>query len=254
MKHSIKSIKGFSIGALDGHIGEVKEFYFDDASWTIRYLVVETGSWLSGRKVLISPHAVKGVNTEDKTIPVNLTKEQIKNSPDVDTEKTVSRQQELSLYDYYGWPYTDPIGLGFYGGFGYENMVDTRIPFEDQIALQKSKEEKGDPHLRSSKEVKSYTIHATDGEIGDVEDFIFDDVSWRIHFMVVDTGRWLPGKKVLISPKWIKEIKWETAEVVVDLTVEAVKNSPKYDHSLPFPDVYEVTLYEYYETQRQVGR
>lgn len=240
------------MGATDGEIGEVREFYFDDASWTIRYLVVETGSWLAGRKVLISPFALKSVDTEHATIPVNLTKEQIKSSPDVDTEKTVSRQHELNLYNHYGWPYSDPVGMGFYGGWGFAGMVDARVPFEDQIAIQKSQQHPGDPHLRSNKEVKGYTIHAIDGEIGEAEDFIIDDTSWAIHFMVVDTGNWLPGKKVLISPKWIREIKWETSEVFVDLSVDAIKNSPEYDPEVTFPETYETTLYEYYDNNKKV--
>ena len=252
MKRNLKGLTGFSMGAVDGEIGSVKEFYFDDETWTIRYLVVETGSWLSGRKVLISPFALKSADMDKEIIPVNLTREQIKNSPDVDTEKTVSRQEELNLYNHYGWPYDDPAGTGFYGGWGFGGMVEARIPFDDQIAIQKDKEFPKNPHLRGTKEVKGYTIHAVDGEIGEVEDFIVDDSSWRIHFMVLDTGKWLPGKKVLISPKWIREIKWATSEVFVDLSVDAIKNSPEYDHSLTFPENYETTLYDYYEKNRNV--
>lgn len=252
MKRNLKSITGFSMGAVDGEIGDVKEFYYDDASWTIRYLVVDTGSWLGGRKVLISPFALQGVDMQHETILVNLTKEQIKNSPDVDTEKTVSRQQELNLYNHYGWPYSDPVGMGFYGGWGFAGMIDARVPFEDQIALQKVKEHPGDPHLRSNKEVHGYTIHATDGHIGEAEDFIIDDATWSIHFMVIDTGKWLPGKKVLISPKWIREIKWATSEVFVDLPVDAIKNSPAYDPSISIPETYEAKLYDYYDKNRNV--
>jgi uncharacterized protein YrrD len=247
MKRNIKSLKGFSMGAVDGEIGEVKAFYFDDHTWTIRYLVVETGSWLAGRKVLISPFALTGVDVEKESFPVNLTREQIKNSPEVDTEMTVSRQEELNLYNHYGWPYDHATGMGFYGGWGFAGMIDARVPFEDQIARQKLQEHQGDPHLRSNTEVMGYTLHANDGEIGEVEDFIVDDESWAIHFIVVDTGKWLPGKKVLISPRWISEIQWATSEVFVNHSVAAVKNSPEYDPEAALPDLYESQLDEYYD-------
>jgi uncharacterized protein YrrD len=252
MKRSINSLTGFSMGAVDGEIGEVKAFYFDDHSWIIRYLVVETGSWLAGRKVLISPFALTGVDMENETFPVNLTREQIKNSPDVDTEMTVSRQEELNLYNHYGWPYDNVTGMGFYGGWGFAGMIDARVPLEDQIAIQNMQEHPEDANLRSNKEVKGYTIHAVDGEIGDVEDFIIDDESWVIHFIVVDTGKWLPGKKVLISPKWISEIKWATSEVFVAHTIDAVKNSPEYDPEAALQEVYETTLNEHYNKYKNI--
>lgn len=246
MQRNVKSLIGFTIGATDGEIGKVDEFYFDDETWTIRYLIVKTGNWLFGRKVLISPAALKEPDWKNETFPVNLTKEQIENSPDIDTDKPVSRQHEVALYNHYSWPYEAQIGTGFYGGMGLSGMMESRIPIEDSIAAWNADHNTGDPHLRSITEVKGNTIHATDGEIGEVEDFIIDDLTWSIRFLIIDTGKWFPGKKVLISPKWIKEIKWETASVYVDIAVDVIKNSPEYDASKPIPETYETHLHDYY--------
>lgn len=246
MKRNVKSLIGFTMGATDGEIGKVEEFYFDDETWTIRYLIVKTGGWLSGRKVLISPTALLTPDWENETFPVNLTKEQVENSPDIDTDKPVSRQHEMDLYDHYSWPYGARIGTGFYGGMGMMGMVDSRIPLEESIAAQHTENNAGNPHLRSTSELKGNTLQATDGKIGEVEDFIVDDTNWSIRFLVIDTGKWFPGKKVLISPLWIKEIKWETSTVVVDIPVDLIKNSPEYDPSMPMLETYETTLHIYY--------
>jgi len=240
MQRNVKNLIGFALGATDGEIGKVNEFYFDDETWTIRYLIVKTGNWLSGRKVLISPIALKEPDWENELLPLNLTKVQIENSPDIDTEKPVARQKELALYNHYSWPYDAQPGAGFYGGIGMAGMIDSRIPFEDAIAAQNIDNYAGDPHLRSTSEVIGYSLHATDGEIGEVEDFIIDDTTWRIRFLVVDTGNWFPGKKVLISPKW------ETSLVEVDIPIDRVKNSPEYDPTKPLQETYESTLYQHY--------
>jgi len=241
MKRSVKSLIGNTMGATDGEIGKVKEFYFDDETWTIRYLVVETGNWLFGRKVLISPEALLNHDWEQEVFPVNLTKEQVKNSPDIDTEKPVSRQQEIKLYEHYPWK--SYWGDGFYGVGMPVSMYQVLLKEEDNKACKKSDD---NPHLRSTHKVIGYSIKATDGEIGDVEDFIIDDSNWKVDFMVVDTGNWFPGKKVIISPKWIKEIKWDTSTVIVNASVEYVKNSPEYDPSQPISDIYATVLHDYY--------
>ncbi len=249
MKRTVKDIIGFAIGATDGEIGNVKEFYFDDHTWTIRYLVVETGSWLSGRKVLISPEALLKPNWDEEIFPVKLTMEQVKNSPDIDTDKPVSRQHEIDLYQHYPW--TSYWGGGLWaGGMGTTGMVLPHVePFIDAIhtsELSGEGKENGDPHLQSTAKVKGYSIHAADGDVGEVEDFIIDDINWKIDYIVVDTGNWFPGKKVLISPRWIKQIEWETAMVVVDATVESIKNSPPFDHSEPISDDYQRNLHDHY--------
>ncbi|MEO8053096.1 MAG: PRC-barrel domain-containing protein, partial [Acidobacteriota bacterium] len=109
MLRKAKDLSGYKLAASDGEIGKVKEFYFDDQSWTVRYLVADTGGWLSGRQVLISPYALDPANEGRNVIPVDLTKHQIEKSPSLDSNKPVSRQYELEYYPYYGWP-------GYWGG------------------------------------------------------------------------------------------------------------------------------------------
>jgi len=242
MKRNAKSLIGYSIGVTDGEIGKVKEFYFDDKTWTIRYLVVKTGSWLFGRTVLISPEAFLSHDWVKEVLPVNLTMEQVKNSPDVDTEKPVSRQQEIKLYEHYPW--TNYWGGNIHGAGIPVSMYQVLLQDEDQTAVTKSDD---NPHLRSTANVTGYKIIASDGETGEVEDFIFDDKSWKLDFIVVETGNWFPGKKVLISPKLIKEINWETLSVTLKATIESIKNSPEYDPGLPVSETYATSLYNHYD-------
>ncbi len=250
MKRTIKNLMGFTMGATDGEIGKVKDFYFDDETWTIRYLVVETGNWLSNRKVLISPEALLHGDWANETFPVNLTKEQIEKSPDIDTDHPVSRQHEVDLYAHYPW--TNYWGGGLWaGGIGTAGMMMpvSSAPLEESVKSSTNaagSEVDSDPHLRSAKSVQGYSIHALDDTIGDVEDFIVDDSNWTIHYLVVDTGNWFPGKKVTIAPDLIKDINWETSEVVVNASVDQVKNSPEYDASKQLSKEYETGLKNYY--------
>jgi uncharacterized protein YrrD len=248
MKRSVKSLIGFAMGAIDGDIGKVKEFYFDDKDWTIRYIIVETGNWLLGRKVLIAPQALLSPDWEGKVFPINLTKEQIKNSPDIDTDQPVSRKQELELYAHYPWSGYWTGGI-WDGGMGTAGMMTLPVlPFEPAIDENDNvaHKETGNPHLRSTHNITGYDIKALDGEMGDAEDFIVDDSNWKLSFMVVDTGNWLPGKKVLISPKWIKDIRWDTSEIIVNASVEQVKNSPEYNADKKISDEDELHLQNYY--------
>ncbi len=249
MQRSIKSLMGYTLGAADGEIGKVKDFYFDDNTWTIRFVIVETGNWLSGRKVLISPGSLIKPHSDSEVISVSLTTEQIKNSPDIDTEKPVSVQQEMNLYNYYPWEnYWGGSLWG--GGMGTTGMMTRPSSTVEEAAEAErhthAAEGDGNPHLRSTGTVKGYTIRAVDKAIGEVEDFIIDDRSWKIDFIVVDTGNWFPGKKVLISPKWIKEVEWETSSVIVDISAEAVKNSPEFDPHQPISEAYTTNLHDYY--------
>jgi sporulation protein YlmC with PRC-barrel domain len=246
MQRNVKSLSGFAIGATDGEIGEVEDFYFDDETWTIRYLVVKTGGWLSGRKVLLSPLALQQPDWKNGILPVNLNKEQVKNSPDIDTKKTVSRQHEIELYDHYSWPYYGAAGAGFYGGMGMGGMVDSRIPLEDIIAEQRMENEPGDPHLRSTDEIRGYHIHAADGKIGEVDDFIVNDENWMINYLIVDTGNWFSGKKVILSTEWINQVKWQDRGVYVGIAKDAVRHSPEYDPLSPLQDAYKEKLHNYY--------
>ena len=239
MKRSLNDLVGYTIHASDGDIGTISEFYFDDLSWNIRYVIVETGGWLLGRKVLISPFALGKPDYESRKIPVNLTKEQVQNSPSIDTDKPVSRQYEIDLHGHYGWP--------IYWGAGamYGGVLAAPILLIDEDETE-HEESPGDSHLRSTNKVTGNNVEATDGEIGHVEDFMVDDKAWAIIYLLVDTRNWLPGKKVLVSTKWISRISWNDSKVVVDLTYDAIKNSPEFDPKVPVTLDYEGKLHDYY--------
>ncbi|MEO6094162.1 MAG: PRC-barrel domain-containing protein [Fibrobacteria bacterium] len=239
MLNKANSLKGYKMNGRDGEIGSVREFYFDDNHWTIRYLVAETAGWLTGRLVLISPHALGIVDATKRQIEIALTKKQIEESPSLESDKPVSRQFEKDYYSYYGWP-TYWAGPYMWGAYPY-------IPYEpEQWKNDKREEESWDPHLRSTREVGGDHIQAEDGEIGHVVDFIIDDATWAIRYLVVDTRNWWPGKKVLISPQWIKRISWPESKVFVQLTREAVKQSQEYTDESILTREYEAGLHVHY--------
>lgn len=222
MEHNINSLLNNSIEATDGDIGEVKDFYFDDQTWSIRYLIVKTGGWLSGREVLIAPEAIVNNGWKNEFFPVNLTKEQIKNSPDIDTDKPVSRQQEIALYDHYAW---EGYWLsGFYPG-GY---LGVSVPFpvknENEPEINENdKKAVAELHLRSTESINGYHIHALDGDIGHVNDFIIDDKTWQITFIVVDTHNWLGGKKVLVPVMHVNKMEWGDSKIILDIKMSALE-------------------------------
>ncbi|OHB78534.1 MAG: hypothetical protein A2Z25_02025 [Planctomycetes bacterium RBG_16_55_9] len=238
MLRSVKSLIGYKIGATDGPMGKVDSFLFDDSAWIIRYLVVDTGGWLPGRQVLISPVSLERPVTKVRMMPVNLTREQVENSPDIDTDKPISRQAEIELHKHYDWT---PYWIG--GGFDAP-IIQPSSEEKKQAAVAAM--EKADSHLRSTQEVTGYRIHATDGDIGHVEDFVLEDESWGLRYLVVDTKNWLPGRSVLISPQWIEQISWPDSKVWTDLSSEQIKDSPRYDPSAPVNQEYETRLYDYY--------
>jgi sporulation protein YlmC with PRC-barrel domain len=239
MFRSVKELKGYSILATDGEIGRVSDFYFDALAWTIRYLVVDTGAWLAERRVLLSPTVLHQPDWETHKFPVALSQEQIKNSPDIMTDKPVSRQQETELYNYYNWsPYWEsgvllPLGAG---GLAPIAPTPTTPPpglNEEQLAEEAGlAEASGDPHLHSANTVIGYYIQARDNDIGHIDDFIIDDETWAIQYMIVETSNWLPGKKVQITPNWVKTISWTEKAVHVDLQRETIENSPEYEVEL----------------------
>jgi PRC-barrel domain len=258
---NVKGLLGCPVAALDkDEAGRVDNFFFDDQAWGIRYLVVDTGVWLPGRKVLIAPAALSKLDWSNGTsFPINLTGEEIKNSPDIDTDKPVSRQQEVSLVAYYQWPAywstTAPMALGGVGlspgaYLGPVNMVtgSQSQTHEQRLAEEtQTREHEGDPHLQSANKVIGYYIGANDGDIGHVEDFVVDDEGWYIRYLVIDTRNWLPGKKVLIDPRWIEGVSWAESKVSIALPQGAIKNSPEYDPNTPLDRAYETQLYDYYD-------
>ena len=246
MLRSVNALRGFTIGATDGDVGRVEAFYFDDTSFTIRHLVVDTGGWLGGRKVLISPRALGDIDWDDRRIDAELTKAQVEKSPDIDTDRPVSRQQQIEYYRYYGYP-SYWSGPYLWGGYSFPVVSPGRsATLEHERRWEWGPQESGDPHLRSSAAVIGYHIAATDGDIGHVEDFLVDDETWCIRYMVVDTSNWWFGRKVLVSSEWITRVDWSESLLRVDMTREKVKNSPEYDSSGHVQREYERRLHDYY--------
>ena len=250
---NLSTIRGHNIAASDGTIGSVSDVLFDDASWMIRWLVVDTGNWLSGRKVLLPPAALGHADPEANTFPVRLTKAQIEASPELDSHKPVSRQFEVSAYDYYGWsPYW---GSGFYmGGYGLMSSgmsmaVDPEVQRRAE-EIARHQHDQDDPHLRSAEEVTGYHIHATDGEIGHLSDLVIEDTDWSIHYLIVDTSNWWMGQKVLISPRSAQDIRWTEHLIYLDVDRQKVKDSPIYDPAKPVDRAYEDRMAGHYAKAR----
>jgi len=237
MIRSLYDLIGYNISCKDGHVGQVHDFFIDDQLWIVRYLIVDTGNWLPGKKVLIPPLVMGDPEWDRHTFPVNLTKEGVKSAPPVDLEKPVSRQKEELLHRHFNW---QPYWLSVYPG-SIGTVPPKKTPPEEE-KLQTG----GDPHLRSIKEVKGYNIKARDGQIGHIHDFIVDDSDWQIRYLVVDTKNILPGKKVLVSVDWIEDIKWSRSIVQIDLLKETIRESPPFDPSVPINRKYEEVLYDFY--------
>jgi len=240
MLSKVKILNGYPIQNTDDEtIGKVIDVYFDDRHWTVRYLVANTGKWLTGRQVLVSPYALVAVNADHKNIVADLTKKQIEDSPSLDSDKPVSQQFESDYYGYYGWPtyWYGPYSWGYYP---YLERDRSKWGQLDQ------KEKAWDHHLRSCHEVTGYHIEAEDGEIGHVEDFIVDDETWEIRYLVVNTSNWWAGKKVLVSPLWIERVSWSERKVVIDLTRQTIKLSPEYTDASLITRDYELGLHGHY--------
>jgi hypothetical protein len=235
------SLLSYRLASLDGDLGKVKDFYFDDLFWEIRYLLIDTGKWLPGRQVLLPPQKLSRVNNSTDLITVELTKQQIEDSPSIAEHKPVSRQFEDAYYCHYGWPryWTDALIKSHLVSNGWRES-DNETPTNQS-------EKETDRHLRSTNEVSRYSIHATDGGIGHVEDFIIDDDTWTIRYLVVCTNNWWAGNKVLISPQWIERISVSHSEVFLNLSRESIKHSPEYSEEVSLTRDYEARLYGHYQ-------
>lgn len=242
MLRSLKDLEGYKISATDGDIGSVADFLIDDTHWTVRYLVAKTGGFFSERQVLISPIAFRSADWSTRHFNVALTKERVKASPSIDVDKPVSRQYERDYYRYYGYPlywgYSGLWGMGANPGF-----LSAGNPME---AVPPRTDESGDAHLRSASEVRGYYIQGSDDAIGHVDDFVVDDETWQVRYLIVDTSNWWFGNKVLIAPRWASRVSWDERAVHVDMSRQAIKDSPQWDPNAPVNQDYETRLYDYY--------
>jgi len=255
MIRGIRELMRFNIRASDGEIGEIKDAYFDDENWAIRYLVVDTGRWLPGRKVLISPMAVHALEWDAGRVGVGLTRQQVRDSPDIDTDKPVSRRHEETYLAYYGYPLYWG-GANLWGAAAYPVVPPpvspemrgwgARAMAGESPAASRECAASEDSHLRSTRDVSGYRIECLDGSVGHLEDFLFGDASWKVRYVVVDTKNWWPGTHVVIAPEWIDEVSWAERAAHVHVTRAAIKASPPYDPGKPMAEDYEADLRRHY--------
>jgi hypothetical protein len=247
MLRKTKDLSGARLHARDGEIGHLKDFFFDHQSWTIRYLVADTGNWLPNRKVLLSPFAVMAFHSAPHpAVELSLTKQQISESPPIESHMPVSRQYELRYYQHYKWPYYWPGPLLWGPVEAPGPVMPSGFPAEPHPQLSA---QDGDVHLRSVDEISGfygYQIQALDHGFGRIEQFVFDDRNWTIRYLIADTHTWLPGKRCLLAPQWISWISWSEARVYIDFDAETVRRAPEYDSSGEITPEYEQRLAEHY--------
>jgi hypothetical protein len=219
MLQNIKQFYGSRLAALDGDFGHAKDFYFDDKSWVIRYLVADTGSWLTGRLVLLSPHAFGKWDHYEKALHIKLRKKQIEDSPSIDTHEPISRQFEENYYRSYGWP---PYWQGgqMWGMGGYPLVA---APLAQDLATRRASEPVADRHLQSAKAVTGYSVDASDGMVGHLGGFLVDDRTWAVSGLLVEAGHWFAGKEIVILPRMVERISSAQSKVFVNLTMADIQ-------------------------------
>lgn len=243
MKRSLKKLIGYSIEALDGVKGKVKDFLFDEENWAVKYLEVDLGSVLPAKKVLIPKTLLKQPDWSTHQFAVELTKSDIEKSPPLEEHLPVSKKYEKELNSYYDsynkWLYYNvpPIDSAVVVYPPRPLTVPTKILHENEL----------DTVLRSFNEVKGYHIKALDGRLGHLDDVIIDDIDWQIVYVVVDTSDWFPwSKKVLISMPWLNKISYLNREISINLHIASIKSAPEFNPSTPINEKYEMHLYDYY--------
>jgi hypothetical protein len=263
MLRQATELEKFEVFATDGPVGRVRDFFFDDRRWIVRYFVVATGSCLNRAEVLISPVALCGPDWLQRFIPIALKREQVERSPALDSRLPVAREHESALVHHYNWPV-------YWGVAGFPEVdIPEDDASDDSPGVRKAGAGASDGlpagvsaakpvspqgfHLRSVRAVTGHAIEATDGRVGDVADFLMDDLTWEIRYLLVDTCSWWPGKKVLIAPQWIERVGWGEAKVYVNLTREAIKGGPAYSPDQPVTPDYPGQLCRHPEVAERAG-
>ncbi len=249
---SERGLRGTRIKTKDGHIGKTDEFYFDEKSWAVRYMVVIYGVVPHSRK-LISPPSLVGPQPDG--FAVDLTTEQIRNSPDIDEDKPLSRQKEEELHTYYGWSnywsypaYTNAYGVPLYPGFGFAYPYSMPLQTDREMSGREMPETLTNEEntLRSTNEVIGYEAMSRDDKIGSVEDFLIDDQAWAFRYTIIDTGRVFPGKKVIVASYWTESIDWLSRTVNFDVETDYVRNGPTLEEGTSISREFEQRLFDYY--------
>jgi sporulation protein YlmC with PRC-barrel domain len=229
---SLADLKNYRIAAIDGTVGTVHDLLFDDHAWQVRYFVVDTGTWLPGRKVLISPTVARRTAWQSRHIRVTLTRDQVREAPQIDADPPVSRQQERELIEYYAWP-------------AYWDMTSPLppVPGDSDGHERSPAPARDEPQLRSLREVTGYSVWSDGDHVGHVQDFLARGHNWIIRYLVVDTRKWLPGKRVLLSPNWVNNVDWNAAQVDVAVTQDQMEMAPGYDPAAPVDREHEQQLH-----------
>lgn len=245
MLRSTKDLENYTIGATDGDIGKVKDFFFDDKAWVIRYVAVDTGSWLFRRHVLIPILSIKHPDWASRRLVVSADKNQIKNSPDIDSDSSTSREHEMQYLNYYGHPYywsaSDATSPG-----PHPDGNPRRVANKEPVRAEWSDHQDNDPHLRSCQALIGYHVKATDGEVGHVESLLINEDTWAVQYLVVNTSNWWVGHRVLIAPEWIDVVSWQDESVSLDLDCAAVRTSPPYESFEQLNRERETDLHDHY--------
>lgn len=238
MLRNLNSLVNRPVMAEGGRLGEVKGFFFDDRQWIVRYLIVETLSHSHSRETIISTAAFKGQDWNAGTLVTDLSLTQVRNGPEVELDRPLAIAQEERIARYFGWPV-------YWNALGAEVHRATVTPSGARAMVV---ERESTLHaLRGTREIRGFGIRAIDGEVGEIADLVADDASWQVHYLEIDTGTILSGKKVLLSPEWVESVDWYAHTVSVPLSKSTIKESPAYDPSEPITRTYEDKLFDYYK-------
>lgn len=244
MLETLSHLKGFRVDGSSEKLGKAEEAYFDDEKWVVRYLVVDSGGLLFGKRYLISPASVTDLSWEEHRVRTAVSRRQVKESPDIDLAQPVSRRKEAELMKYYQMP-AYWHGTGMWGA-GASPVALALEEYDDESEPGLSADEAEEEHLRSSKEVVGYRVDASDDSVGSVADFVFDDRLWAIRYLVVDTKTLLPGKHVLVSPEWVEEVSWLEKRIVVRKNSKRIQSAPEYHPEETVTREYEEKLHHHY--------
>jgi hypothetical protein len=248
MLRRVRDFEDWTVSSRDGdEVGTVRDSYFDDERWTVRYVVVDAGSWLAPNPILISPMAIERLDADRSRLDVRLTREQIRQAPSAGTERPLSRRFEAAYAGYYGYPWywTGPALWGPYPMPA--EFAAGAPPAEGSRTPSHQEQDTEDSHLRSVNEVVGYHLQALDGEIGHIDDFMVDGQSWTVRYLVIDTSNWIGGRIILVSPEWVRRVEWPNRLVYLDMTTDAIRNSPEYNPTTELTGDYEERLHEHYK-------
>ncbi|GGD02692.1 hypothetical protein GCM10007216_36830 [Thalassobacillus devorans] len=257
MLYFASTLKNYNIQANDGELGKVKDLYFDDKKWTVRYLVADTRKWLPGKKVVVSPSGVKAVDTGEEVVHVENNKEDIRHNATLEEKQDFSYEKEMELSDTFGWKQYW-AGEFLWGGYltpmdpveeparAAEPQTTQEPPINDNVHDRKDK-------LRSSESIKGEfkhgVVHGENGKIGYIKDLMIDEGTWRIRYLLVDTSEWSTNERVLLSPDWLQSVDWLTNDFYIDLKLETIEDGPNYEKDQTVTKEFEEMIYRKYRKE-----